>query len=177
MKPAVFLDRDGVLIENIPTHVRTWEEVSIFPYSTASLERLHAAGYFLFVITNQAIVARGGMSHEAMESLHERIMASVDPSGLVTKSYLCPHGEGECDCRKPRPGSLLKAAEEFGVLLTESFMVGDAVTDAQAGLSAGVKPIMVRTGRGLHEETKLGDLKVPVVDNLESATEVILGRR
>jgi D-glycero-D-manno-heptose 1,7-bisphosphate phosphatase len=171
----VFLDRDGVLIENVPSYVRKWEEVEIFPFSTESLRRLADAGFALFVVTNQAIVGRGIMTLHEIKSLHGRIMQAVDPEGLVSKSYLCPHGpDDDCDCRKPLPGSLLRAAEEFGVDLASSFMVGDAVSDAEAGLAAGTRAIMVRTGRGLSQIELLDGHDVTVVDDLSAAVDLIL---
>jgi D-glycero-D-manno-heptose 1,7-bisphosphate phosphatase len=169
------LDRDGVLIENVSTYVRTWEEVAPFEYSTTCLRRLKDAGFLLFVVTNQAIVGKGLMPLETIESLHAQIMSKVDPEGLVSKSYLCPHApHEECDCRKPLPGSLLRAAAEFGVDLSASFMVGDAISDAEAGLAAGTKAIMVRTGRGRGQEAELLDHDLTVVDDLPSAVDLIL---
>lgn len=157
--------------------MRTWDEVDIFPYSTDCLRRLKEAGFSLFVVTNQAVVGRGQMRLDVIESLHQRIMAAVDPEGFVSESFLCPHApEENCDCRKPLPGSLLRAADKYDIDLTGSFMVGDAVTDIEAGRAAGVSPIMVLTGRGRTESELLPDGAATIVRSLVEATELILSR-
>lgn len=174
-KPAVFLDRDGVLIENIPSYVKTWDEVDIYPYSTDSLNRLHAAGLPIFIVTNQSIVGRGRMTLDAIEGLHSRIMNAVDPEQVVAKSYLCPHApEDECDCRKPLPGSLLQAAKEFNIDLSRSYMVGDAVSDVLAARAAGVTPIILQSGRGKAEIAKMEPGLATISENLSTAVDLIL---
>ncbi len=176
-RPGVFLDRDGVLIENVSTYVRRWDEVEIYPYSVESLRRLKEAGLPVFVITNQSIVGRGGIDFATIDSLHQKIMEAVDPHHAVVKSYLCPHApEENCDCRKPQPGSLFRAAKEFNIDLDRSFMVGDAVSDVLAARAAGVKPLIVKSGRGLAQIQKMELGLAEVTENLETAVSLILAQ-
>lgn len=173
-QPAVFLDRDGVLIENVSTYVRTWDEVHIFPFTQKSLEKLKSLGLPVFVITNQALIGKGVISLNEAQLLHNRIIESVDPHHAILKSYLCPHrSEDNCLCRKPLPGSLIAAAKEFNIDLSRSFMVGDGISDVEAGLNAGTKAILVRTGRGEEESKRLENKNVPVVANLAEAVDYI----
>lgn len=164
------------MIENVSTYVREWDEVQVFPFTTACLTRLHEAGYLLFVITNQAIVGKGLLSLETIQHLHNRIIEAVDPSSFIAESYVCPHTDAEnCDCRKPKPGSFFRAAEKYNLDLDRSFMIGDGASDAEAGLNAGVKPVLVRTGRGHAQEPHVDRERVTVVDSLVEATDLILG--
>ena len=173
-RSAVFLDRDGVLIENVSTYVRTWDDVCAFPYTTSSLDRLKELGFQVFVVTNQAIVGRGLMSLETVQDLHRKIIELVDPHHVITKSYLCPHHPDEnCLCRKPLPGSLVAASQEFGIDLSRSFMVGDAISDVEAGINAGTQAILVKTGRGKTQAELLTNPHVPIVDNLSDAVDWI----
>lgn len=167
-----------MLIENVASYVKSWAEVEIYPFSTESLDRLKAAGFPIFIVTNQSIVGRGRMTLEAIETLHDQIMAAVDVNHAVVKSYLCPHApEENCDCRKPLPGSLYQAAQEYGVDLKSSFMVGDAVTDVLAAKAAGVRPIILQSGRGKAEIAKMEPGIATISENLASAVDLILSER
>lgn len=147
---AIFLDRDGVINENRTDHVKCWDEFAFIPGALESIQRLTQIGLPIFVVTNQAIVNRKVVTPEIIEGIHQRMIAEITRSGgRITKVYYCPHDTNEhCTCRKPAPGMLQQAAQEFGIDLTSSFMVGDAWTDVQAGLSVGARSILVMTGRG-----------------------------
>jgi D-glycero-D-manno-heptose 1,7-bisphosphate phosphatase len=147
---AIFLDRDGVINENRPNHVKCWEEFEWLPGVLTSLRRLARTGMPIFVVTNQAIINRGITPAAVVDEIHRRMIATVEQAGgRIDKVYYCPHDNHEvCECRKPKPGMLKQAAEEFGIDLTRSFMVGDAWTDIEAGLSVGARSILVMTGRG-----------------------------
>jgi len=173
-RPGVFLDRDGVLIENVHTYVREWSHVEIFPFVPNCLARLKALGLPVFVVTNQAIVGRGLLPLDQITALHARIIEAIDPQHAILQSYLCPHHPDErCNCRKPLPGSLLKASREFNIDLEKSFMIGDAITDIEAGLNAKVQPILVLTGRGMIESQKFSHLEIPVLPSLSEAVDWI----
>lgn len=149
--PALFLDRDGVFIENRPSYVRSWTDVEFFPQALAALARIREIPYKIIVVTNQSAVGRGLMSLDTAVSLNERILDEVrGRNGRIDASYLCPAPPGTNDpCRKPRPGMLLQAAQEHNLDLSQSYMIGDALTDIQAGQAAGVKQaILLLTGRG-----------------------------
>lgn len=168
---AAFLDRDGVLIENIPDYVRRIEQIEFFDQAILACQNLVEAGYALVMVTNQSAVGRGVMTQAQVEDINQHVLDRFAHEGApFLGAYICPHRpEADCDCRKPRPGNLLKAAAEHGIDLASSWMVGDAVSDAQAAIAAGVKPYLVETGRG-HVQAQLlpaADLEwVPVFPNL-----------
>jgi D-glycero-D-manno-heptose 1,7-bisphosphate phosphatase len=147
---AIFLDRDGVINQNRADHVKSCEEFEFVPGALEGIRSLTETGLPIFIITNQAAINRKLMTVEALDSIHECMMREiVKAGGLVTRVYHCPHDTDEdCACRKPRPGMLLRAANEFGVNLRRSFLVGDAWTDITAGLEVGAHSILVMTGRG-----------------------------
>jgi D-glycero-D-manno-heptose 1,7-bisphosphate phosphatase len=150
-QPALFLDRDGVFIENRANYVRSWEDVEFFPQALAALARFREIPYKIIVVTNQSAVGRGIMTWETAVDLNNRILEVVrEANGRIDASYLCPAKPGTNDpCRKPRPGMLLQAAQEHHLDLSQSTMIGDALTDIQAGQAAGVKQaILLLTGRG-----------------------------
>ncbi len=151
MFPAIFLDRDGVIIENRSDYVRQWSHVSILPKAIDALSGFQRAGFKIVIVTNQAAVGRGFMTFEDAQTINERLVATIkEHGGWVDGVYMCPHKpEDNCSCRKPLPGLLLQAAHELSLNLGSSWMVGDAWTDLLAGQSAGVEGmIIVRTGRG-----------------------------
>lgn len=151
LQPALFLDRDGVFIENRANYVRSWEDVEFFPQALTALARIREIPYKIIVVTNQSAVGRGIISLETAVRLNEQILAVVrQANGRIDDSYLCPAKPGTNDpCRKPRPGMLLQAAREHALDLSQSYMIGDALTDIQAGQAAGVKQaILLLTGRG-----------------------------
>jgi histidinol-phosphate phosphatase family protein len=151
MFPAIFLDRDGVLIENRPDYVREWSQVTILPNAIDALSGFHREGFKIIIVTNQAGVGHGIMTFNAAQSINERLVKTIkERGGWIDGVYMCPHKpEDICACRKPQPGLLLEAAREFPIDLRTSWMVGDAWSDLLAGQAAGVEgTIMVRTGRG-----------------------------
>jgi D-glycero-D-manno-heptose 1,7-bisphosphate phosphatase len=151
MFPAIFLDRDGVLIENRPDYVRHWSHVTILPKAIDALSGFQRAGFKIIIVTNQAAVGRGMMTLNDAQMINERLVKTIkERGGWVDGVFMCPHKpEDNCVCRKPQPGLLFQAAREFSIDLGSSWMVGDAWTDLLAGNAAGVEgTIIVRTGRG-----------------------------
>lgn len=182
MQPAIFLDRDGVINQNRADYVRTWEQVEFLPGVFDALRRLAGSDYAVIVVTNQSAVGRGIMAAERLQAIHDRIAQRIAAEGgRLDAFYACPHRPDDgCDCRKPRPGMLLQAAAELDIDLAASFLVGDAVTDVDAALAAGCRPVMVRTGRGVSQLAKLqerGSNGVVVVEDLAAAVAWILDRR
>jgi D-glycero-D-manno-heptose 1,7-bisphosphate phosphatase len=178
---AVFLDRDGVLNENLDgTYVHAWEQFRFLDGAVESVEALHRAGYAVVVVTNQAGVGRGYMSEAALLEIHTRMAAAIEAGGGRLEAVLyCPHHPDDgCACRKPRPGLFFRAAEQFGIDLARSAFVGDNVTDLQAGLAAGCSPILVLTGQGRRSrEIAAADpalAAVPVVADLPAAVALLL---
>ena len=152
MFPAIFLDRDGVLIENRPDYVRDWSHVTILPNAIDALSGFHREGFKIIIVTNQSAIGRGMMTFHDAQRINEQLVKTLqEHGGWVDGVFMCPHKpEDNCSCRKPQPGLLLQAAREFSIDLPTSWMIGDAWTDLLAGQAAGVEgTIMVRTGRGL----------------------------
>ena len=177
-RPAVFLDRDGVLNENRADYVRTWEQVVFLPGAFAAMQRLASSPFAVVVVTNQSAVGRGLMTVDELAVINQGIVAAVQQAGgRIDAVYACPHApEDACPCRKPRPGMLLQAAQDLGIDPARSHLVGDAVSDVEAALAAGVRPVMVRTGRGVKQALGLamhGLHHVPVVADLHEAVDLI----
>lgn len=177
---AVFLDRDGTLV-----HARHYpsrpEELLLYDGISAGLRRLQAAGWKLVVITNQAGIARGYFDEAALTRMHEYLRAKLAQAGVeLTAIYHCPHHpEGvvpglavRCECRKPQPGMLLRAAHEHAINLHASWFVGDILDDVEAGNRAGCRSILVDLGT---ERTPTTPLRTPthVARNTVHALEII----
>lgn len=147
---AIFLDRDGVINENSAEHVKSWDEFHFIPGALESIRELTLTGLPIFVVTNQAVVNRGIITAAELDAIHQRMTEAISKAGgVITKVYYCPHDSHEnCDCRKPASGMLLRAANEYGIDLTRSFLVGDAWTDVAAGVNVGARSILLMTGRG-----------------------------
>jgi D-glycero-D-manno-heptose 1,7-bisphosphate phosphatase len=157
-RSAVFLDRDGVILEE-RGFVIDPEDIRILPGVPQALARLQRAGLELVVVTNQTAVARGLMSEDRVAEIHGVIASRLAAGGgaRIAGFYVCPHHPRAdvpeyrvaCDCRKPRPALILRAAAELGLDVRASFMVGDRVTDIAAGARAGCRTVLVRTGAHL----------------------------
>lgn len=173
--PAVFLDRDGVIIENRADYVRSWADVTIYPQALSVLARLRELPYKIVIVTNQSVIGRGGISQAAAEAINERLVAEiVRVGGRVDGVFMCPHAPQDgCECRKPRPGLLFQAARALAIDLSSSWMIGDALTDVMAGQAAGVeRAALVLTGRGEAqvERPEADDIgPFPVYDDLAAA--------
>ena len=176
---TIFLDRDGVINENRSDYVKSWSEFSFLPGSREAIAALTQAGHRIVVCTNQAGIAKGMISIETIEDIHQRMLAEiVRAGGYIEKVYYCPHGKDtQCECRKPRPGMLLRARDEIGLDLKDAVFVGDSITDVRAGLAAGVQCMLVLTGLGLeqlqHHHYDV-DGQFLVMKNLKHASEIIL---
>lgn len=175
----VFLDRDGVINENLPGYVRHWDEFRFLPGACDAIAKLTAAGHRIIICTNQAGIATAEVLRQDLEEIHQRMLAEIEQAhGYVEHVYYCPHGKrAGCFCRKPRPGMLLRAHYELGCDLTNAVFVGDSMTDVQAAISAGVFPILVLTGRGAQQlANHASDVQDPflVQEDLLAASEAIL---
>jgi D-glycero-D-manno-heptose 1,7-bisphosphate phosphatase len=142
---AVFLDRDGTLMVDTG-YPRDPAEVRLLPGATVALTRLKEHGFRLVVVSNQSGIARGLVTQEEARAVHDRFVGCLAAQGVVLDGvYYCPHGpDGSCDCRKPRPGLLKRAAEELGLDLERSFAVGDLPRDVEAGVAAGCRAFLLR---------------------------------
>lgn len=159
MLPALFLDRDGVIIENRPGYVLAWQDVKFLPGVLESLAQVADIPARIVLITNQAAIGKGLITRAQADEINRRLLGVITRmGGRVDGLYLCPHRpEDNCQCRKPRPGLILQAARELEINLQTSLLVGDNLTDLQAGQAAGVGRLaLVRTGLG---ETFIPQLK------------------
>jgi D-glycero-D-manno-heptose 1,7-bisphosphate phosphatase len=180
-KGAIFLDRDGVIIVNREDYVKSWDEVHFVPGAAAAIQRLNSAGWRVVMVTNQSCVGRGIVTDPFVREIHERLVAEIAESGgRIDRVYFCPHHpEAGCDCRKPLPGMLQTAATELGIDLQQSYIIGDSLTDIQAGAAAGVKGVLVRTGHGSKHEPRVADgtapaMPIAIVDALPEACDYLL---
>lgn len=180
-RAAVFLDRDGTI--NVEKeYLHRPEEFEFVPGAPEAIRLLKEAGFLVVVVTNQSGVARGYYDEAAVHRLHRFVDRELAAAGTAIDAYyLCPHhpshGIGpyrtECACRKPLPGMLLAAAGDLGIDLGRSWIVGDKGADVAAGLAAGCRPLLVRTGYGTAEED-LVPPGVPVCADLLTAAREIL---
>ncbi len=146
MKKCVFFDRDGIVNQTPgPGYVERWDDFYLLPAFVESLRIAGECGYEAVIITNQRGVARGIMSMDSVEKIHRNLRSVLkDESGLeLLDIYCCPHNNNECDCRKPKPGMILEAADKYDIDLTASWMIGDSATDIEAGRAAGCRTIYV----------------------------------
>ena len=180
MEAAFFLDRDGVIIENRENYVRSCDDVAFLPAALTALRKAAASPYKIIVVTNQSAIGRGIITMAQAQTINQYIVSEVENAGgRVDAVFMCPHTpQDQCECRKPRPGLLLQAAEQFNLDLSRSYMVGDSLADLLAGRAAGVREsIIVRTGRGA-VQTALPEALLlqpfPLFDSLDEALESIL---
>ncbi|HEX7004431.1 MAG TPA: HAD family hydrolase [Trueperaceae bacterium] len=184
-RPAVFLDKDGTLVANVPYNVEP-DRMELLPGAGRALRRLQDAGYALVVVTNQSGVARGYFPPTALRAVRWRLESLLDPFGVRLddfracvhhpKGVVAPYAR-ECDCRKPKPGLLLGAAVANGIDLSRSWMVGDILDDVEAGCRAGCRTVLL-DGPGVGGETEWlpGECRDPdcTAGDLEAAAEAIL---
>ena len=179
---AVFLDKDGTLIRNVPYNVDP-AYIELLPNVGAGLRALHDAGFLLIVVSNQPGVAIGRFPQSALAHVEARIDELLTPFGVMIASYgWCTHhpagmrvrGVVACTCRKPRPGLLLDAAATHGIALSQSWMVGDILDDVEAGMRAGCATILV--DRGGETRWRAGRLRTPraIVYDFADAVSFIL---
>jgi len=176
MQAAIFLDRDGVIIENRPSYVRTWDDVTFIPQALAALVRARNCPFKIIVVTNQSAVGRGIITLQAAQEINARVIEIIRAAGgRVDAAYMCPHApEQACSCRKPKPGLLLQAAQEHSINLKRSILIGDALSDLLAGQAAEVGVlILVRTGRGEAQLALPERVKVKSFQSFPSLAEAL----
>jgi D-glycero-D-manno-heptose 1,7-bisphosphate phosphatase len=186
MHRAVFLDRDGTIIEEVGylSHI---SQVRLYPWSAAAIRRLNQAGLKVVMTTNQSGIGRGFFPPALVEETHEKLRNDLALSGAFLDGiYYCPHHPEaaieayrvRCDCRKPEPGLLLRAAQDLNLDLAGSYVVGDKYTDVQLAFSVGARAVLVLTGygRGEWEEKRAAGDRAPdfLAETLADASEWIV---
>ena len=149
MRPAVFLDRDGTIAEEVG-YLNHISRFHMFPFAARAIRQLNRAGLPVIVITNQSGVGRGYFPESLVTDVHDLMTTELAKEGAhIDALYYCPHkGDDACACRKPKPGMLEEAAREHGLDLRRSFVVGDRYGDIELARRAGARAILVRTGYG-----------------------------
>lgn len=176
----IILDRDGVINEDSDEYIKSVDEYIPIPGSIEAIARLNAAGYTVVVATNQSGIARGMFDESVLQQMHAKLARLLaDVGGKVEKIYFCPHGpDDHCDCRKPKTGLFKQIFNDYPVEADTVLAIGDSLRDLQAAQQVGVKPILVKTGKGTKTQTKLSQSAelsmVPVYEDLAQAVDAIL---
>jgi D-glycero-D-manno-heptose 1,7-bisphosphate phosphatase len=188
-RPAVFMDRDGTISEEVG-YVNHPSRYRVFPFSAEAVRLLHERGWLAILVTNQAGVARGYFTEDLINEVHGVLQEELDRAGArLDAIYYCAHHPSvgrppfrlDCDCRKPRPGLIRRAAEEFDIDLAKSWMIGDRYSDIELAHNAGVRSAFVLTGYGRGEwEYQRPDWKHEpelIAENLlEAVRKIVLSR-
>ena len=153
MKKAIFLDRDGVINLERKDYVKSIKEFQIRDDVPKAIAVLKQKGFLVIVITNQSAINRKLLTIEILDEIHNHLQKILrDNNTSIDYFYFCPHRPDEkCECRKPNPGMLLKAAQEHNIEMNESFMIGDSLTDIQAAEKAGCKGMLLKQNQNLLE--------------------------
>ena len=158
---AIFLDRDGVLNKKREDYVKSIKELEIFPNIAEEISKLKMKGFLIIVITNQSVINRQIITIKELEEIHLTIQKFLKKSKTcIDKFYFCPHRPDEnCECRKPNPGLIKQAINEFSIDASKSWMIGDSITDIQAGEKAGCETIFLKQNDSFTNVLKIIKLK------------------
>jgi D,D-heptose 1,7-bisphosphate phosphatase len=181
-RKAIFLDKDGTLVEDVPYNIDP-DRIVFTPGVREGLQKLHQAGYLLIVVTNQSGVARGYFAETALQEVEQylkRLLAAMDIP--LAGFYYCPHHPDgiipeytiACPCRKPEPGLLFQAAAELDIDLTQSWFIGDILNDVEAGRKAGCRTVLIDNGNETEWQLNPDRLPHHIVADVAEAAQVIL---
>ena len=177
MRHAVFLDRDGTLNED-EGYFHEADKLVMYPGVPEALYSLKKMGFLLIVITNQAGIGKGLYPVTAMEMVHNALQSRLAPfQAKIDDFFYCPHTEEQnCECRKPKPGMILAARDKYNINLKESYVVGDKISDLQAGRAVGCYTVQVLTGYGMKEHELAKKLNVVdiIAKDMEFAAKAII---
>lgn len=175
----VLLDRDGVINEDSDRFIKSPEEWRPIPGSLEAIALLSVNGFKVVVITNQSGIARGLFDLSALDRIHRKMRRmAAEKGGSIEAIYFCPHGpESDCDCRKPKAGLIRSFAAEHQADLHDAVLIGDSLRDIQAAEAAGVRPILVKTGKGRKTLDANSNLKISVFDNLYDAANSLVSEQ
>lgn len=175
MNKAVFIDKDGTLIKDIPFNVKP-DLIEFEEDAFESLRKLQQAGYRIIVISNQPGISLGYFKEEELKKAEEKIKDLLEANEVhLDGFYYCPHSENEnCQCRKPKPGLIFQAAKHHGIALLRSWMIGDILNDVEAGNRSFCKSILIDNGNESEWEWNIDRKPDFIAKNLKAATEIIL---
>jgi len=174
-RKAIFLDRDGTLIEEVD-FLSTVEETKLFPFTVEALGIFRDAGYEFVVVTNQSGIGRGYFSGEDVEAIHRKIQSELNKHGLgIASFHYCPHlPDAGCECRKPNDGMIRQALDLNDFNLVASWVIGDKQLDVDLGHNVGAKAALVRTGYGSsHESLLVRDADLVAENLLDAARKIV----
>lgn len=173
---AVFLDRDGTIIED-RGYIKDPSEIVLFPESISALGKLQEF-FLLFIITNQSGISKGITTEKEVESVNKALLTSLSSRGIEIKEvFCCPHTtEDNCICKKPSPYFVNRANDLYNLNLPGSFIIGDHPSDIDCGLNAGITPLFVLTGHGKKhlDEVQTG---IEIFENIGSAAEFVINSK
>jgi D-glycero-D-manno-heptose 1,7-bisphosphate phosphatase len=171
-QPAIFLDRDGTLVEEV-NYLHRVEDLRFFPFTETAVRRFKDAGFLVIVVTNQSGIGRGVYTEDDMHSLHNEIQRRLD--GAIDGFYFCPHlPDAGCACRKPRLGMIEQALAIHDIDMKGSWMIGDKNIDVETAINAGISSGMVRTGYGRKHEAILWTQPDVIEDDLGAVSERVV---
>ncbi len=170
-QPAIFVDRDGTLIEEV-NYLHRVEELRVFPLNAEAVRLLKQAGYLIIVVTNQSGIGRGIYDEAAMHAIHDEIQVQL--SGGIDAFYFCPHLPCDgCECRKPGLGMINAALADFKIDLENSWMIGDKKIDIETGKVANIRSALVMTGYGTQHAKTLTELPDMIGETLADVADEI----
>lgn len=172
-KPAIFLDRDGTLIED-NGYLKSPEQVTLFDYTIEALKKLQLHFQF-FIITSQSGIAKGITTYKEVDNVNNYLLSILKKENIDIKEvYVCPHNdEDNCKCKKPSPYFIHKAGENYNIDFTNSYIIGDHPSDVECGQNASIQSIYVLTGHGNKHLSELKE-KTTICDNILIAADHIL---
>lgn len=178
-RKAVFLDRDGVINRKAPEgdYIKSWDEFEFLPGVKEAIKKLNERGFLVIIVSNQRGIAKGVMTENDLKEIHSRMKSELKSVGAkVDDIYYCPHDVGDnCNCRKPKPGLLLKAAKEWDIELSRSWMIGDQAPDIEAGKRAGCKTILIKDDLTTSNDADLNKIKADLITtSLAEAVDKLL---
>ncbi|MHC1736797.1 MAG: D-glycero-alpha-D-manno-heptose-1,7-bisphosphate 7-phosphatase [Ignavibacteriaceae bacterium] len=180
MNKAIFLDRDGTIIKD-KGYINSLKDVVFYDFTFSSLRRLQKY-YKLFIVTNQQGIAKGLITYEQLNEIHNYILSKFNAESItIQKIYFCPHSqEDNCECRKPKTKFIREAAEEYNIDLKNSYVIGDHLSDALLGHNSGAKGIYLLTGHGLKHRGSIPphiESEIIVTKSLKFAVDIILNTK
>lgn len=175
MNKAFFLDRDGVINQDV-CYLRNVSDVKIIKNAEHAIELIHKSGYKVIVVTNQSGIAKGLLTEKIYNDINDKIQKMLNPGYGIDAFFHCPHNSSkECVCRKPSPFLIEKASKQLNIDLSQSYMVGDKLSDVESGFNANCKEsVLVLTGHGKKYESEAIKRNIKVYDNLYLAVKDIL---
>lgn len=174
-QPAVFVDRDGTLIEEV-NYLSRVEDLRLFPFTREAIDLLKANGFLVIVVTNQSGIGRNIFDESAMNAVHQGMQDQL--SGAIDAFYFCPHLPCDgCSCRKPNIGMIESAVNDFDIELETSWMVGDKKSDVETGRQLGLQSALVLTGYGRTHQAMLEDIPGSIAEDFGEVARLIIENR